>query len=653
MKTQYDLSKLDWKLSGWTPDLWKLHRTMEIGAMPDAEIYALPAKIPGSVQYTLREAGIIPDWNVGLNARDCEWVENRHWIYETSIPDEWVGSGKEFRLNCLGLDYCGSVFVNGNLVADFSGSHVPHVFDVTSFLAESGNKLRIAFELPPRWLGQFGFTSKIKEWKTRFHYTWDWVVRLVQVGIWDSIYLEAADDKEIRDFRCVTDADAGKSTGSLKVTGRIPDPAGSNVRVSLSFGDYEIKSVEMPASEFNATGLSLREIPVKLWWPNMMGDHHLYGLSCTLIGSDGSELDKVTRSIGFKQVVWDKCEGAVPEADPWICVVNGKPVFLQGIDWTPILPNFADTTDEDYRKRISTYADLGLNILRVWGGAFLEKEVFYNLCDEYGILVWQEFPMSSSGVDNLPPSDEKAIEDMAKIAQTYIARRQHHVSLTVWCGGNELQKPTVDGSGAGGTPVGFDHPMICRLKKVVEEQDPSRRFLPTSPTGPRFFANQADFGKGLHWCVHGPWKADGDLSASWTEYWNGDDSLFRSETGAPGASSVEIIRKSMGDCKETPMTPDNPFWRRTSPWWIETGQFVVEYGRDPETLEELVAWSQERQKNALCIAVKACKDRFPRCGGIILWMGHDCYPCGANTAIIDFEGNPKPSAIALSEIWRS
>lgn len=652
MKKKYDLSVLDWKLSGWTPDLWRLHRTMEIGAMPDAEVYPISAKVPGSVQYVLRDEGLLPDWNVGLNYKDCEWAENRHWIYEATIPDEWIEGSKKYRLNCQGLDYCGSIFVNGAFVSEFSGSHVPHIFDISTFLAEKDNHIRIVFELAPRWLGQFGFTSKITSWKTRFHYTWDWVVRLVQAGIWDSISLEAYDGNEICDFRCVTDADSRRLVGSVSISGRIPNPAGLKMKAMLLLNGRDIEYSAMTAEEFNAVGLVWRELPIQLWWPNMMGDRPLYTLTCMLVDADGNELDRVERKVGFREIRWEKCEGAVPEADPWICVVNGQPMFLQGVDWTPILPNYADIQDEEYEKRIKLYADLGLNIFRVWGGGYLEKEVFYDLCDENGILVWQEFPLSSSGVDNFPPTDEKAIEDMDKIARSYIRRRQHHVSLVIWCGGNELQMPTPDGSASGGVPVTIDHPMIARLKTVVDELDPSRRFLPTSPTGPRFGADPAEFGKGVHWCVHGPWKAEGDLE-SWKQYWAGDDALFRSETGAPGASSVEIIRKSLGNCKELPITPENPFWRRTSPWWIETDQFVAEHKRPPESLEEMVGWSQERQKQALCIAVKACKDRFPRCGGIIIWMGHDCYPCGANTSIIDFEGNPKPAALALKEIWRS
>ena len=130
--------------------------------------------------------------------------------------------------------------------------------------------------------------------------------------------------------------------------------------------------------------------------------------------------------------------------------------------------------------------------------------------------------------------------------------------------------------------------------------DPDRRFLPTSSSGPRFGARAADFGKGLHWDVHGPWKLPGTM-AEWIEYWAGDDALFRSETGAPGASSAEIIRRYKGDLAEMPGTADNPLWRRTS-WWIEWPMFVEECGREPSSLEEFVAWSQARQAEALIIA---------------------------------------------------
>src|SRR5436853_2945630 len=139
----------------------------------------------------------------------------------------------------------------------------------------------------------------------------------------------------------------------------------------------------------------------------------------------------------LRPVEWRHRQVAPSEADPWVCVVNGRPVFLQGVNCPPVLPNFADTTSEEYRTRLTAYADLGVNTLRVNGVGFLEKKCFYDLCDELGLLVWQDVPLSSSGVDNSPPSDEAAATEIAAILASFIERRQHHPSLLLWCGGNE------------------------------------------------------------------------------------------------------------------------------------------------------------------------------------------------------------------------
>lgn len=646
MKKQYlDLSQLEWKLSGFHPELWRMQQSMEIGASPHAEVRAIPASVPGSVQYALREAGIIPDWNVGLNFRQCEWVENRHWVFETALPDGWFMDGKSFRLNCQGLDYSGWVMVNGKAAGEFIGSHVPHVFDITTLLQDSGNHLSIIFDCPPRWLGQFGCTSKMTDWKPRYYYSWDWTVRLVQTGIWNGISIEAFDAAEIESFRCVPDAEG--AAGTLKAWGKTA--GGKSVQLTLSKDGEVVREESVPSGEFdvNWSGLS-----IDLWNPNMHGGQPIYDCTCALLDADGSTLDSITRRVGFRHVEWLQNEGAPEGADPWICAVNGKPIFLQGVNWNPLLPNFADATEADYRKRLELYCDLGCNMLRVWGGGFLETETFYDICDELGLLVWQEFPLSSSGMENWPPEDEKSIAEQSEIALSFIERRQNHVCLVIWCGGNELQGALDGSKTGGGKPVDLNHPLIARFNEIVQREDPTRRFLPTSSSGPLFYAQPENYGKGLHWDVHGPWKAEGDLDEAWTTYWANDDSLFRSETGSPGAGPAEITRRYAGDLDPYPGTADNPLWNRHTSWWVEWHVFVNEIGREPEDLEEYVDWSQARQAKALSIAAKACKGRFPRCGGILLWTGHDCFPCEANTSIIDFDGNPKPAALALRKIWR-
>lgn len=651
MKKVYDMSRLEWTLSGYTPYLWKFEKSNKMGPVESIDVRPVRARVPGSVQQSLKDAGVIEDWNVGQNSRNCEWVENRHWIYQTRFPDDWLNEKLNYRVECLGLDYSGWIYVNDQEVCTFKGTHTPHVFDITPYLKESGNVLEIIFDLPPRWLGQFGYTSKMTEWKTRFNYTWDWIPRMVQIGIWDSIALIASDGNEFKEFRCATDADISNQSGEIRIKGLIQGNKAYKIRISLEEDDRVILSEEFTVSRFQ-NGIILKNLPVKLWWPNLEGEQPLYTVTCRLLDSSGNVLDSVTRRVGFKHVDWVQCEGAPAGADPWVCVVNGRPVFLQGVNFAPIRPNFADLTREDYAKRLKLYRELGCNMLRINACGFLEFECFYELCDELGLMVWQEFPLTSSGIDNWPPEDETSISELEEIAKSFIKRRQHHVSLTMWSGGNELMGD-LEGRKTGiGKPCDLSHPMLKRLKETVEEYDPTRRFVPTSPSGPRAGASESDFGKGLHWDVHGPYTSLGDIEKA-MNYWKNDDALFRSELCCPGANPVEITRQYKGEFQEFPANADNPYWTRPTPWWIDWDMLVTIHGHEPKDLEEYVQWSQEHQAEALSLGMRMCKERFPRCGGVLLWGSHDTFPIPANATIIDFHGNPKPAALALAKVWRN
>lgn len=645
MKQIYDVARLDWTITGYVPYEWQLGHSMELGSPPKADVSPVPTSVPGSVQKALLHAGVIPDWNIGMNARLCEWVENRHWVYETKLPDAWFASGRRFRLCCLGLDDTGEIYVNRKPIYRFANAQVPHLVDLTSHLQAKDNLLQIVFECPPRWLGQFYMTSKIRDYKPRFYYTWDWTSRLVQIGIWDAVFIEAYQEAEIADLKIETNYDGQRGIGLLRVTGVITGPDGNQVSLTLLQNETVIQKAECSAGQFHRKGFACDNLKVESWWPNGMGSQPLYVLYLELRDTQNRIVDQKEYKIGFKHVAWHPCQDAPAHADPWLCVVNSQPVFLQGVNWTPIRPNFADVTPEDYRQRLTLYRDLGINTLRVWGGAFLEKTCFYDLCDELGLMVWQEFPLSSSGLENYPPDDPKTIDDLCDIAASYVDRRHHHVSLLLWSGGNELTNRDKEPK-----PINDSHPLIAKMGSLLRQNDPQHRFVATSPTGPEFFAHQKNYGQGCHWDVHGPWKVDGLLTPEWRSYWEQDDALFRSEMGAPGPSSAALIDKYKGEFAEMPADLSNPLWRRTG-WWAEGATFRQELGREPQSLEEYVQWGQQRQAIILKTAAQACKDRFPRCGGILIWMGHDSFPCAANTAIIDFEGRPKPAALAISEVF--
>lgn len=654
MKKSYNLSSLEWELWGFRPEGWRSDFDFNNVSSRKAEIRKVKVSVPGSVQKALLDGGLIKDWNIGINNVDCEWIENRNWIFITKIPDEWLKGDKKFTLNCKGLDDNGTIILNGKEIGKFDKTYIPYTFDLGSNFKKSDNTLAIVFDTPPKYLGQVCWTSKIKDWKPRFYYGWDWIPRIVQIGIWDDILLEvtAKDQLTLDHEKISTTAEKDKDLGELSLSAEMSHAA-LRGKVKVQLTDDKGKTIldEFVQGTQFRDGIKWNNLKIKRWWPNGAGEQPLYRLVCTLFDEAGNKRQDIIRKIGFKNIQWFPCKGAPVEADPWICNVNNKSIFLQGVNWTPIRPNFADLKEADYRKLLITYKKLGINLLRVWGGGCIEKEWFYDLCDEMGMMLWQEFPLSSSGLDNYPPEDPKMIQDMALISRSYVQRLRHHVSIIIWCGGNELYEM---GDRA---IVTNKHPMIKCMEEVVKAEDPSVRYVVGSPSGNNIWGGPANFGKGVNWDTHGPWtlpfSAEDNSMKAVEKYWQMDDALMHSEVGVPGASPVSLINKYKGDYKALPASVDNPIWNQFN-WWMEWDEYTKGHqGQSLNDIEEYVAWSQDRQTKGLSIALKACKLRFPACGGFIVWMGHDSYPCLINTSIIDFEGNLKPAAYELSKIWKA
>jgi len=656
MGVRIDLSSQTWTLRGWAPNVWEWTAGAEgIDSTRHQATPVVPAVVPGAVQEDLFRAGLLPDWNVGLNAPLCEWVEHRHWEYrcQVSIPADW--RGRRLILHAEGLDYAGYLLVDGAIVDQFCGMMRPHEFDLTDHLTPGGqHRLSIVFTEAPHEQGQIGRTSRSRYFKARFAYGWDWCPRLVPLGIWDDLYLMAAPEPRLLDCLPYPTYEPADGLGGLAVRLHVQASramrascrvklrrAGETVYedvVTCAFGRGETETlVELPD-----------RFPVEAWWPNGLGAQPLYALDVALLDADGAQVDVWQGRVGFRQVEWLPCEGAPANAEPWLCRVNGLPLFLQGVNWTPVRMTYGSVTRELYAQRLNTYADMGLNILRVWGGAMLEKAAFYDLCDELGIMVWQEFPLSSSGIDNEPPHAPEALDELRRIATSYLWRRGGHASCVVWSGGNELFRQDEHGA----TPVDKTDPAIAVMAGVAERLGRNQRFVVTSPSGPSMWFDPAQAGQGLHHDIHGPWRMPTSMD-EWRRYWDAHDALLVSEIGVPSCSRVELLQACAGDLDLWPPNDDNPFWLYRTPWW-NTWELAEPHGFDAERpeLERWVALTQELQAEAMAYVAASCKRRFPRCGGVIFWMGHDCYVCPANNSVIEYDGAPKPAVAALKRVFR-
>lgn len=633
MMTRYELT--DWELSGWWKNTWRSGAPGSDGPAAHPLVGPIPGRAPGAVQADLLRAGLIRDWNVGLASQDAEWVEHRDWIYRTRFatpPD-----GVRHVLHFEGLDHSGEIYLGDTRVAEFHGMFRPLAVDVTDCLRRDGgeNVLWVVFFPPPEVEAQIGWSSRIRELKSRFNYQWDWCPRIVPIGFWDAVYLQSYGSARIGEVRVDCDWDPAAKAGDLALS--VTVSGGSDLAVELADGGNIVFS-DQAALGPGTTVRSWRErLAVEPWTVAERGTPHRYRLTLELRDASGSLSDTWSGTVGFRRLTWEKNPGSPDTALAYTLSLNGEPLFLKGIDWVPIRPLYGTVGGEDYRLWLERFRRMGVNFIRVWGGAIIEKEAFYDTADRLGMLVFQEFLQSSSGIDNLPPDDPDFIQELGAVSRIAIRRRRHHPSLAAWCGGNELQD-------AERVPVDAGHPNIAHLEAVVREEDPGRAFFPTSPSGPRFSADPAEFGRGLHHDVHGPWEYLGDPDHY--AYFNADDALIRTEIGTAGVSRPELLA-TLGDGRPLwPPAKTNALWRHHGAWWVPWDTVTAHFGPFDEQVEELYSLagcSRYLQAESLRYMAEATRRRAPRASGVVVWMGNEPYANFSNTSLVDYDGVPKPA----------
>ncbi|PZF86266.1 glycosyl hydrolase 2 galactose-binding domain-containing protein [Jiangella anatolica] len=641
MRIRWDLSGV-WQLTGWRQYDWE--RAIAFGSDVTPDVDPVEAMVPGSVRRALVAAGVVPDPYHARRSRESEWLEHRHWTFSRPLSGD-VGAELERHpaarvvMRAEVLDHAGSVLAGDRVVREFAGAMTPVEVDLTDAVRAGATTLSIAFTEPPQGLGQIGRTSRMRAWKARFGYGWDWTPRMVQTGIGGPVTLELRDGTPLTDPVVTTEFDERDQAGSVTV--RADVGAAVRLRVAVMGPGAGVTTT--------VTGPGPHRVPVgrvEPWLLRPAGGQPFYDVTVTVDEPDG---DSVTRRVGFRSVRWMAADGAPADAEPWICVVNGSPTFLAGVNWVPIRPDYVDVTEDDYRLRLEAYRDLGVRLLRVWGGAALESEHFYDLCDELGLLVWQELPLSSSALDNTPPSDERFAAEVAEIAASYVRRRAHHPSLIMWDTGNELTDEA--GQVLDVVPLSADHPAAAAAAATFGELDPARRFVVTSPSGPSIWGVPENAGKGVHHDVHGPWEQFAENEQQWRQYWESDDALMRSEVGVCGASPLDLLAEFglvPDQAAEAGRAGIDDLWAHSSAWWLRH----VEHWDGSGTLAEWVDRSQHRQADYLAVAAQLTADRFPGVGGFIVWLGHDTFPCALSLSLLDFHGRPKPAATALGKVFR-
>jgi len=637
---------------------WRVREVPREGTPAHNQLPWLPAQVPGSVHLDLMRAGVIPDPLARMHERDVAWVDESDWVYETNFIVEGPPPACAF-LKFHGLDTLAEIVLNDAVLGQTQDMLIPHEFPVGGKLNAGENTLRVTFRsalrvgrerqaawdaggsdtLPYHW---DNWAERAFVRKAQYQYGWDWGPVLRGCGLWQPVELITVPVARLGDWKHSVEF---REDGQAAVTvtaevERAPGQEETPLTLSVSLEGANPISLPVPsgAGRVGVTGAVIAASP-RRWQPNGYGEAALYGLTLTLSGDDG-EADRQGAKIGLRTMELVREPDADGQGEGFKFRVNDTDIYAKGANWIPDYAFPALITPTRLRERITQARDAGFNMLRIWGGGFYESEEFYDLCDETGILVWQDFPY---GCSYYPDTGEYA--DLARVEATVAVRRiRNHPSLALWCGNNENQM-MFDGNWTGTRPPRLlGDPLYHEiLPAVVAAEDPQTPYWPGSPWGgPAGDCNSADFGDCHNWDV---WHGRGD----WVHYAE-NDSRFCSEFGFAASCGLGAWDECLAPSDRSPHSPAARWHDKTRKGYETYLGYIALHFPEAQSLEDLVYYSQINQAEALKFGVEHYRRRKGRCWGTLFWQLNDCWPA-QSWAVIDSTGEPKAAYFACKKFY--
>lgn len=617
---------------------WKFRGIDRHGTLPAGHggvLRWMDASVPGTVHTDLMSAGAIPDPFYRMQENDVQWVDGIAWEYrrEFTVPPEFLEEDA-IDLACGGLDTFATIRCNGRIVGTTADMFVEHRFPVRASLREGKNVLSILFESPvvrakelEKENGRLGVAldpHRVYARKAQYSFSWDWGPKLTTSGIWRGIALEAySGGRILNPSASVVSVSPRKavvkfSAGVRRLTGR---PL--SLRLFLGGPDraaeYTLKVRGKEAS------LPVTVPEPHIWWPNGHGEQPLYTAVFTLLAGD-EVLDERQVRFGIRSVRLIQEDDAGGRS--FIVEVNGRKIFSKGADWIPadsFIPRIAPPT---YDRLLRMARDANMNMIRVWGGGFYEEEIFYDLCDRLGLMVWQDF-MFACGEYPESPWFLRLVRDEAEKA---VARLRNHPSVVLWCGNNECEWLFCT-ENPGQSPDAMKGAKIFRdlLPSVVRKLDGTRPYWRSSPFG-RGFPNDESNGNHHQWEVWSQWK-------DYPEYEH-DNARFVAEFGFQGPANLPTLRGITLPADRHPQSEVLEHHNKQVEGPERLIRFMAAHHRLPGTLGEFVLMGQIVQGEALKRAAEHWRRRKYGTAGVLFWQLNDCWPV-TSWSVIDSSLRPK------------
>jgi len=528
---------------------------------------AIPASVPGEVHLDLKRAGKIPDPYYGRNAELCRWMDEKDWWYRRRFKLD--RKGKKVFLIFKGLDTFATVYLNGRKIGEHENMHYPAVFDITDEVRiGSENLLSVKLGSPkleswkrageplPVWNTTY---ERLYTRKAEMGYGWDWAPPIMPTGIYRDVLIELVDSIRIDDiFVKSTLLDEGKAEVEIELTltsfleseRELLFKFEASCEDSLISGEHRLKA---KPGENRYRFCHLVEDP-KLWFPWNIGRPYLYDMKAEVL-LDGEVADEMHLRFGIREVKLVRYSDESPNGRVFYFTVNGIKVWAKGANWVPPDLFYPAITEDRYRRVLQMAIDGNMNMIRVWGGGIVESDLFYDLCDEMGLMVWQDF-LFACGVY---PEDDHFVDLVRPEAEYMVRHLRNHPSIVLWCGNNE-NEVLAESKGLDTR----DHRIFYHLlPEICSELDPTRPYHPGSPSGGEW-ADSPEEGDRHNWDVWFGYKDYRKIS---------DQARFMSEFGCQAPPCYESLLKFF---------PPDKIWPINDEWQYHMMQ-----------IERMIYWSSE------------------------------------------------------------
>lgn len=589
----------------------------------------LPACVPGTVHTDLMAAGKLADPFIGTSEDQAQWVAERSWEYRRFFyPLPAMFRQEKIWLVCDGLDTLAEVRLNGKILGQTDNMYRTWRWDVKNLLREGENKLEILFRSPISYI-------RARERRRRTHdmgmglrgvphirkapsqFGWDWGPHLPCIGIWQSIRLEGSSHGRLGEISFEQE----HTSGLVLLTARVqvelwePGEARRTIRLRITDPNRQIWLQDAPARPQSSIAVTLPN--PQLWWPNGYGSQPLYRVEIELLDEEDQPIDVREYHIGLRTVALRQEEDSFGRS--FTLVVNGLPIFCKGSNWIPADSFPARVTPERVEALLAGAAETHQNMLRVWGGGLYESDTFYDLCDRYGILVWQDFPFACA---TYPLDDPAFVENIHGEVIDNVRRLRHHPALALWCGGNEIEWL--------GTMLGWFKEAAEReafrrfffetLPGWLASEDPTRPYWPGSPSSNDPFndPNSERSGDAHLWDVYNGFKPP--------SFYRQQNPRFVSEFGFQALPALATVNQFAPEGNLSLNSKAVRHHQRALGGNPRLIWYLSQRFRLPTHFTDLIYLSQVLQAEVVRGGVEHWRQHPERTSGTLYWQLNDCWP---------------------------